>query len=197
MVGFLLQRHGVGARGGGHAPEAHRAAGDGEFVVSAHCGYGYAVGLGEGREALLACAHDVAAQRYPLQQGCDVGLLHYQQVLVRGVAAEAPHGGGGVVYGYAALAEQGLDVSLPEGLVCVVHQPLAVAVEHCAEDEPHLVRAVGVEEVHAPASARRREAAEHQQPRLRRQEGLEGGAFYRGACPPLPYLFCGLFVPQS
>lgn len=116
------------------------------------------------------------AEGYLAQQLRDVGLLDDLQVFVGGVATEAAHGGGGVVDGDAALAEQGFDVGLPEGLVCGVHQPPAVAEEHLAEDLPHHVRAVGIKKVHAPPLARRREAAEHQQPCVGRQEGPQGVA---------------------
>ena len=61
-----------------------------------------------------------------------------------------------------------------------VHQPLAVAKEQQPEDLPHHIGAVGVEEIHTPALPRRRKAAEHQQPRVGRQERLQRVAFYIG-----------------
>lgn len=139
MVGFLLQLHGVGARGGGHAPEAHRAAGDGELVAAAHLRHGHAVVLGQHGEALLAGADDVVALRQLPEQGGDVGLLDDLEVFVRRIAAQPAHGGGGVEEGYAALGEQCLDVGQAEGLVCCIHQPLAVAEKDKTEYLPHLV----------------------------------------------------------
>ncbi len=61
--GFLLQRHGVGARGGGHAPQAHRAAGDGKLVAGTHLRHGDAIVVGEDGEALLPGAYHIVAQR--------------------------------------------------------------------------------------------------------------------------------------
>ena len=80
--GFLVQFHGVGAGGGGHAPETHQAASEGELVVRAHLGDGDAIILRQDRKTLLAGADDIVAAGYLGEQQRDVGLLDNLEVFV-------------------------------------------------------------------------------------------------------------------
>ena len=55
---------------------------------------------------------------------------------------------------------------------------LFVAKEHLPHDALHVVLGIGIEEWHAPAFLRRRKTTEHQQPRILRQERVQGMMFY-------------------
>ena len=54
-----------------------------------------------------------------------------------------------------------------------VDQPQGIAEEGHTEDFPHHVGAVRVEEIHAPPCTRRRETAQHEQPRRSTSMGLD------------------------
>lgn len=84
----------------------------------------------------------------------------------------ATDGGGAVEDGYAAFDEHLPYVVLAEGAVAAVDKALRIVVENEPHHLPHLVVAVGVEEIHAPAIARRWEAAQHQQACIGGHKGL-------------------------
>jgi len=84
------------------------------------------------------------------------------------------HGGGGIVEGDASCAQEGFDVALAETPGREVDEVVLVGKEHQSEDAPHVVLEVGIEEVHAPAAARWREAAQHEYTGAGRQERLQG-----------------------
>ena len=141
-------------------------------MVGAHLWHRDTIVVGKHRKTLLTGADDIVTSRYGGKQRRYVSLLDNLQILVRRVAAEAAHRAGRVVYRDAALAEQRFDVRLFEGVCAFVNQYARVAKKHQSENLPHHISAVGIEEVHAPAFARRREATQHQQSCVRRQEGF-------------------------
>ena len=71
------------------------------------------------------------------------------------------------------VAEQLFDDRFVEGFVFGVHEVLRVTEKYLAEDFPHHIGAVGVEEIHAPSVFRRGEATEHQQPSIGREERMK------------------------
>ena len=135
--------------------------------------------LTEQVSGLLSRGDDGGALGQLVQQGIEVGLLHHLQVLVAGGVLRADDSAGGIIKGDALLLQEANDKLLAEALGLKVDKVITVGKPYESEDAPHVVREVGIEKVHAPALARRRKAAQHQQAGIRWQEWLKGMAFNR------------------
>ena len=128
---------------------------------------------GKGLGGFASGAAEIVAQREPVQQGSDVGRLDNLKMFVGSIALQADDGLGGVENSDATgLAERDY-IGMLEAVVGRA-EVLLVAEKDLTDDAPHVVLGIGIEERHAPAFLRRREAAEHEQPGFRRKEGLQG-----------------------
>ncbi len=96
-ISFLLQRQGIGAGGGGHAPEAER----GEVHPAANGRDGAVEGLGCEGAGFLAGGDERVARRDAGEEARDVGGGDDLQKGVGGVVFEATYLAGGVVEGQA------------------------------------------------------------------------------------------------
>ena len=129
---------------------------------------------------LLSGGDDGLASGELLQKQADVRRLHDFQKLVGGVVLQSADGCGGVVKGDAFLGEEGDEPFLVEGFLAGDEEVFLVLEEEEAEDAPHVVLQVGVEEIHAPAFLLRREASQHQQSGIGREKGFKRMFFDEG-----------------
>jgi len=128
---------------------------------------------GEGLGGFATGAAEVVALREAVEQGSDVGRFDNLKMFVGSIALQADDGLGGVEDSDAlGLAERDY-IAVHEAVVGRAKM-LFVAEKDLPDDAPHVVLGIGIEERHAPAFLRRREAAEHEQPGFRRKEGLQG-----------------------
>ena len=144
-----------------------------EGCTFAHLGFLYVLYLAaDDVRGLLSGGDDGLASGELLQKQADVRRLHDFQKLVGGVVLQSADGGGGVIKGDASLGEEGDETFLVEGFLAGEEEVLLVAEEEEAEDAPHVVLQVGVEEIHAPAFLLWREASQHQQSGFGREKGF-------------------------
>ena len=122
---------------------------------------------------LLSGGDDGLALGELLQEQADVGRFHDFQKLVGGIVLQSADGCGGVVKGDAFLGEEGDEPSLVEGFLAGDEEVLLVLEEEEAEDAPHVVLQVRVEEIHAPAFLLRRETSQHQQSGFGGEKGFK------------------------
>ena len=136
-----------------------------------------------------ARATEVMAGRYLLQQGSDVGLLDYLQVLVRRIALQPDDRLRRVENGYAFFLAERDDLFAVEHflsslctsyIVPLYFKKCLVAKENLSHDPPHVVLRVWVQEVHTPPFFGRRKTAKHQQLCVRRQKWPQRVTFYFG-----------------
>ena len=113
------------------------------------------------------------AQRYLRQEVGDVSFLNYLKVFVGSVTGEPTHCSGGIEDGDATFVEQVNYLLLSESLMLGIDQTGSIMKEDKAKDFPHHIGTVRIEKVHAPTCLWWGKTAKHQQPCLRRQEGLE------------------------
>ena len=130
-LGLLLQRQGVGAGGGGHAPEAE----GGEVHPAADGRDGAVEGLGGEGAGFFACGDEGVAGRDAGQQGGDVGGGDDLQESVGGVVFEAAYLAGGVVEGQTFPGAKLPDSSFVEALLSrhaemILFAPGAEGLEH-------------------------------------------------------------------
>ena len=113
------------------------------------------------------------------KQASHVCRFHDFEEIVRGVGLQTPHAPGGVEEGETLRAAEGDDALAVERLrgVRAALEVVSVIVEEQTHDAPEVVDPVGVEEVHAPPCAGRRETAEEEGTAVGRQEGFERMAF--------------------
>ena len=174
-LGFLLQREGVGAGGGGHAPEAE----GGEVHPAADGRDGAVEGLGGEGAGFFARGDEGVAVGDAGQQGRDVRGGDDLQEGVGGVVFEAAHLAGGVVEREAGVGAELPDPGFVEALLPRHAEMILFPEVDDSHDPPEVVDPVGVVERHAPAVRLGRETAEEQDACVRGQEGLEGVLFYR------------------
>ena len=179
VAGFVLERQGVGPRGGGQAMEGEPATGDGELDALAYPGHGDAVVVADYLARFLARAGNMAAKGNLIEQTGQVGVLLHLKEFVGSISLQTDHATGGIEDSNTLVAEQLLDGLLMETLMLRIHKMEGIAKEYMSEDLPHHIGTVGIEEIHAPTVAWRREAAEQKQPRPGWQKGLKRMAFYR------------------
>ena len=174
-LSLLLQRQGVGAGGGGHAPEAE----GGEVHPAADGRDGAVEGLG-GEGAGFFAGGDQRMTRWNAgQQGRDVRGGDDLQEGVGGVVFEAAYLAGGIVEGQAFPGAKLPDSSFVEALLAGHAEMILFPEVDDPHDPPEVIDPVGVVERHAPAVRLGREAAQEQDARVRGQEGLERVLFYR------------------
>ena len=141
-----------------------------------------------------ACAAEVVAGRYLLQQGSDVSLLDYLQVFVRRIALQPDDRLRRVEDSNAFRFAERNNLFAVEHFppdLCTWYLvtwslqkvPLSfkmrfVAKENQSDDPPHVVLRVGVEEVHAPPFFGWRETTQHQYLRVSRQKRLQRMPLY-------------------
>lgn len=176
FVGFGLsfQAQRVGARAAWHPVKQDATPLEVELRAAAHRRFGHAEAGAERLGGLLSGRCHGAAMGQAAQQGRHVGGADHLEEAVGGVALQAPHGRGGVVEGDAGCLEEGHEAAAIEAPAGDIDEGIAVSPEHQAEDAPHVVREIGVEEIDRPAAPWRREAAQHQEARPGRQEGRQG-----------------------
>ena len=175
-LGLFLKRQGIGAGGGGHAPEAEGCpvgAGHDDVHITAHRRYRATEGLGSNAAGLLAGGDKGVARRDVSQQSRNVSGGNHLQEGVGGIVAEAPdlaccvvecQAGIGAKRAYRSLVEPFLTWHAKVRLVPEVNQ---------SHDAPEVVDPVGVIKRHAPAVRLGREAAQEQDAGARRKEGFE------------------------
>ena len=173
-LSLLLQREGVGAGGGGHAPEAegvdaHPAADGRDGTVE---------GLGGEGAGFLARGDEGVAVGDAGQQGRDVRGGDDLQEGVGGVVFEAAYLACGVVEREAGVGAELPDPGFVETLFAWHAEMILFPEVDDAHDTPEVVDPVGVVERHAPAVRLGREAAQEQDARALRQEGFEGVLLY-------------------
>lgn len=178
--GFLGEGFGVGAGGGGHAVEAHGAVEEGEGGGVPDSG---SVGGDEGEEGVggfLSGGDDGGAEGEPAEGGFEVDGGDDFQEFVGGVAAQAADFKGGVGESDALCGEEGAEAFFVESVAGVGEEVVFVPEEDEPEDTPHVVLEIGVVEVHFPACARGREAAEHEDAGVSGEERRERMLFGHG-----------------
>ena len=107
-----------------------------------------------------------------LQEQADVRRFNDFQKLVGGILLQPAHGCGGVIKGDAFFGEEGDESFLVESFLPGDEEVFLVLEEEEAEDAPHVVLQVGVEEIHAPTFLLWRETSQHQQSGFCREKGF-------------------------
>ena len=166
----MCQGEGVGAGGGGHAPEGEVFEFD--FAADGRDGAGEAGG-GEGGGFFAGGDEGVAAGDLA-QEGGDVGGGDDFEEGVGGVVAQASYFTGGVVESEALLSAEGADGGFVEAFLLLDAEVVFVVEVDQAQDAPEVVDPVGVEEGDGPAAGRGREAAEEEDAGAFGEEGREG-----------------------
>ena len=180
-LSLLLQREGVGAGGGGHAPEAERCpvgAGHDDVNIFAHGRDGAVEGLGDDGAGFFAGGDEGVAMGDAGQHGRDVRGGDDLQEGVGGVVFEAAYLACGVVEREAGVGAELPDPGFVETLFAWHAEMILFPEVDDAHDTPEVVDPVGVVERHAPAVRLGREAAQEQDARALRQEGFEGVLLY-------------------
>lgn len=131
---------------------------------------------GEGLGGFTSGAAEVVALRELVQQGSYVGRLDNLKMFVSSIALQTDDGLGGIEDSDASRLAERDYIAVHEAVVGRAEM-LFVGEKDLPDDAPHVVLRIGIEERHAPAFLRRREAAEHEQPGFRRKEGLQGMVF--------------------
>ena len=176
--GFALECQGIGAAAAGHAIQAHGALVESEVDPSAYGWFAQAEMLAERCGGFLSGGDYCPALGQLAQEGRHVGFLNNFKKFVGGIVLQTVDCGGGVVEGDAYAAQKCFDLGLAEFALGGVDKVVAVGKIKMAENAPHVVLHVGVEELHRPPFDRRRKTAQHEYTRRGGQKGLKRMSFH-------------------
>ena len=171
-VKLRLPLHGTrkGPRRGGHAPQRQVAPRKGHRHALPHGGFAAARDGAQRVGGLLSRRDDGPAGGNAGQQGFEIDFAHHLKCRVRRIVLQPNDLHGRIVERNPPLAAESLDslpVEPPSARFQEVH---LVARSKVAHDPPHVVLQVGIEELHRPADAFGRKAAQHQHARAGGQE---------------------------
>ena len=178
--GLPGQRERISAGSRGHPPPLQGSAPGGQVEMTADR-RNIRAGTGRGKDGrqlfagLAARGHDAAAERHLREKRPDIGRHQDFQKSIRRIVFQAPDTYRRVEESQAMLLAECYNplavkhFSPPDrGL-----EAFCVSEMDQALDAPEVIDKVGVEEIHRPALARRRETAEKKRRRVRRQERLK------------------------
>ena len=111
------------------------------------------------------------------QQGFEVDLAHHLKCRVRRIVFQSDDLHGRIVERNPPLAAESLDALPVEPSSARFQEVHFVTRREVTHDPPHVVLQIGIEELHRPADALGRKAAQHQQAGIFGQEGFEGMPF--------------------
>lgn len=176
--GFALECQGIGAAAAGHAIQAHGTLVESEVDPSAYGGFAQTKMLAECGSGFLSGGDYCLALGQLAQEGRHIGFLNNFKKFVGGIVLQTVHGGSSVVEGNTYVAQKCFDLCLAEFAVFGVDKVVAVGKIKMAENAPHVVLHVGVEELHRPPFDGRRKTAQHEYTRRGGQKGLKRMSFH-------------------
>ena len=143
---------------------------DHEGGTFAHFGLFYFYLATDNVGRFLSCGDDGTALGELLEEQTDVRWLDDFQKLVRSIVLKTTHRGGGVIEGDAFPGEEFYQIIFVESLFPGEQEVVLVVEVDEAEDAPHVVLQVRIEEIHAPALPLWWKTAQHQQSCVAGQE---------------------------
>lgn len=174
---FFVEGEGVGTRGGGHTPKADGAAREMERSIAADSGARAAELLNNHIGGSLARCNNGLTMWNLSEQCCHIGRSYDLKKLIRRIILQAFDCRCRIIK-RNPLAGAEIDNAFPiESALLNYLKVRFIAEEQQSHDAPHIVLAVGIEELHRPAFAFGREAAEHQHSCAFGQKGLQRVGF--------------------